>query len=68
INGKGYPEDNIKPSFEGNIICIAESFIGATGLSSRDKARLKEELFIEIKQFRGIYFYTEIVDALLLLE
>lgn len=68
INGKGYPEDNVKPSFEGNIICIAESFIGATGLSSRDKARLVEEIFMELKQFRGIYFYTEIVDALLLLE
>lgn len=68
LNGKGYPEDNIKPSFEGNIICISESFIGATGLSSRDKARVKEELFMEIKQFREIYFYTEIVDALLLLE
>lgn len=67
INGKGYPEDNIKPSFEGNIICLAESFIGAVNLSSPAKVRQKDELFIELKQLRGIYFYEEIVDALLLL-
>lgn len=68
INGKGYPDDSIKPSFEGNIICLSESFIGAVNLSSQSKIRQKEELFIELKQLRGIYFYPEIVDALLLLE
>jgi HD-GYP domain-containing protein (c-di-GMP phosphodiesterase class II) len=67
INGKGYPRDGETPSFEGNIICLAESFIGAIGLSSKEKVRGKEELLIEFKQLRGIYFYPEVVDALLLM-
>lgn len=68
LNGKGYPNDNLKPTFEGNIICLAESFIGAVNLASKTKVREKEELFIEFKQLRGLYFYPEVVDALLLLE
>ncbi len=67
INGKGYPKDKKTPSFEGNIICLAESFIGAINLSSKEKVRTKEELLIEFKQLRGIYFYPEVVDALLLI-
>lgn len=66
LNGKGYPNDNLKPTFEGNIICLAESFIGAVNLSSKAKIREREELLIEFKQLRGIYFYSEIVDGLLL--
>lgn len=68
LNGKGYPLDNLKPTFEGNMICLAESFIGAINLSSKSKVREKEELFIEFKQLKNIYFYPEIVDALLLIE
>lgn len=67
INGKGYPRDGINPSFEGNVICLAESFIGAINLSSKEKVRGKEELLIEFKQLKGIYFYPEVVDALLLM-
>ncbi len=69
LNGKGYPNGKINPTFEGNLLCLSESFIGAVNGNFMEKEKREiSEILIEFKHLRGIYFYPEIVDALLLMD
>lgn len=65
IDGSGYPKGTKKPSFESQIVAIADVFDAAVSYGRRyKKTKSYEEIFKELFIREGYEFYPEVLNAL----